>query len=148
MLTWDRIYALALVRVRTRRGAFSPALDPAALEREALRLGVADFARFRINFHSNGPFHDPGPAVLELQGRLLAIENTRRNVWFHESLHKLVSERSRGNASGLNRLDVDTAEAAMLRVSTDLADDIRQFRDGLDELEVPARALATGAGRS
>ena len=95
---------------------------------------MADFARFRINFHSNGPFHDPGPTVLELQGRLLAIENTRRNLWFHESLHKLVSEQSRGNESGLNRLDVETAEAAMSRVSSNLADDIRQFRDGLDEL--------------
>jgi hypothetical protein len=133
-LTWDRIYALALVRVRTRRGAFSPALDTATLEQEALRLGVTDFARFRLNFHSNGPFHDPGPTVLELYGRLLAIENTRRNVWFHESLHKLVSEQSRGNTSGLDRLDAETAEAALLRVSMKLADDIRQFRDALDEL--------------
>ena len=123
------------MRVRTRRGAFSPALDPAALAQEALRQGVTDFARFRTNFHGNGPFHDPGPSVLELQGRLLAIDNARRNVAFHESLHKLVVERSQGNSSGLSRIDVDTVFAGLLQARQKLADEIRQFRDGLDELK-------------
>ena len=135
VLTWDRIYALALVRVRTRRGAFSPTLDPAALADEAARLGVADFARFRTDFHGNGPFRDPGAAVLELQARLLAIENARQDVFFHESLHKLLIARSEGSSSGLNRLDVDTALAAMSRATKKFRDDLRQFRDGLDELK-------------
>ncbi len=76
ILTWDRAYSLALIRARTRRGAFSPTLDPAALAEEAARHGVNDFARFRANFDGNGPFHDPRRAVLELQGQLLAGSTT------------------------------------------------------------------------
>jgi hypothetical protein len=135
LLTWDRIYALAVVRARTRRGAFAPTLDPAALAAEAARQGVGDFARFRTNFHSNGPFHDPGPAVLELQSRLLAVDGARRTVVFYESVHKLVAERSQGVTSGMNQLDVQTVFAALLQARQKLADDIRQFRDGLDELK-------------
>ena len=135
VLTWDRIYALALVRARTRRGAFSPTLDPAALAEEAARQGIADFARFRTNFHSDGPFHDPGLAVLELQGRLLAIDNERRNIAVHEALNKLIVERSQGNTSGVTRIDVDTVFASLLRARQKLADETRQFRDGLDQLK-------------
>ena len=63
-LSWDRIYALAIVRARSRRGAFAPTLDPAALADEARAQGrMPTSRRFRTNFHSNGPFHDPGPAV-------------------------------------------------------------------------------------
>jgi hypothetical protein len=135
LLTWDRIYALAVVRARTRRGAFLPSLDPEALAAEAARQGVGDFARFRSNFHSNGPFHDPGPAVLELQSRLLAVDGARRTVVFYESVHKLIAERSQGVTSGVNGLDVQTVFAALLQARQKLADDIRQFRDGLDELK-------------
>jgi hypothetical protein len=135
LLTWDRIYALAVVRARTRRGAFAPTLDRAALAAEAARQGVGDFARFRTNFHSNGPFHDPGPAVLELQSRLLAVDGARRTVVFYESVHKLIAERSMGVTSGVNRLDVETIFAAILQARQKLANEIRQFRDGLDDLK-------------
>jgi hypothetical protein len=135
ILTWDRIYALALVRARTHRGAFVPLLDPAALAEEAARLGVADFARFRTNFHSNGPFRDPGPSVLELYSRLLAIDNALQNVAFHENLHKLIADRSKGATAGTSQLDVDTIFAALLKARQKLADEIRQFRDGLDEVK-------------
>ena len=135
ILTWDRIYALALVRARTRRGAFAPALDPAALAEEAARHGVADFARFRTNFHSNGPFRDPGPSVLQLYSRLLAIDNALQNVAFQENLHKLIADRSKGATAGTTQLDVDTIFASLLGARQKLADEIRQFRDGLDELK-------------
>jgi hypothetical protein len=135
VLTWDRIYALALIRARTRRGAFSTTLDPAAVAAEALRQGIADFARFRGNFHGNGPFHDPGPSVLELQGRLLAIDNARRNARFHESVHLLLIDRVQGITSGVNRIDLDTVFAGVIRTRQTLADEIRRFRDGLDQLK-------------
>jgi hypothetical protein len=135
VLTWDRIYALALIRARTRRGAFSATLDPAALAGEAARQGVADFARFRANFHGNGPFHDPGPSVLELQGRLLTIDNARRNVTFHDALNTMMVERSRGNSTGVTRLDVDMVFAALIRARQKLAEEIGLYRDGLDQLK-------------
>ena len=37
VLTWERIYALALVRARSSRDAFAETLDPTALEQEAAR---------------------------------------------------------------------------------------------------------------
>jgi hypothetical protein len=135
ILTWDRIYSLALIRARTRRGAFSPALDPEALAEEAARQGVADFSRFRTNFHSDGPFRDPGPTVLELEGRLLAIDNARRNIAVHEGLNTLIVERSRGSTSGVSRIDVDTVFASLVRARQKLVDETRQFRDGLDQLK-------------
>ena len=135
ILSWDRIYALALIRARTRRGAFSPALDPEALAEEAARQGVADFARFRTNFHSDGPFRDPGPTVLELEGRLLAIDNARRNIAVHEGLNTLIVERSKGNTSGVTRIDVDTVFASLVRARQKLVEATRQFRDGLDQLK-------------
>jgi hypothetical protein len=133
VLTWDKIYAL--VRVRARRGAFLPTLDPAAVTADSVRHGVADFARFRTNFHGNGPFHDPGPSVLELERQLLAIDTARQNLRDHESLNKLLVERSQGTTSGANRLDVDIALASSLRARQRLADEISQYRDGLDQLK-------------
>ncbi len=135
ILTWDRIYALAVIRVRSRRGAFAPALDPAALAQEAAHHGVTDFPRFRTQFHCNGPFRDPGPNVFELERRLVAIHNARRNVAFYESLHKLVIDRSVGNSSGVDSVDVATVITASLRAREKLAVEIAQFRDGLDELK-------------
>ncbi|MFI5460250.1 MAG: hypothetical protein ACHRXM_32940 [Isosphaerales bacterium] len=142
VLTWDRVYALALVRARSRRGAFSESLDPAALAGEAARQGVANFERFRSDFLAGGlgaggrPFRDPSAAVLELLGRLQAIDNARRNVPVHEGLDKLLHERAQGESSGLNRLDVDMVGASLARARQRQADEIRQFRDGLDELKV------------
>jgi hypothetical protein len=129
-----------LERARSRRGAFSPSLDPAALAAEAARQGVAEFARFRTDFHAGGPgagyaFRDPSAAVLELLSRLQAIDNARRNVAIHENLGKLLQERVQGESSGLNRIDIDSVFASLVRARQKLADDIRQFRDGLDELK-------------
>ncbi len=135
ILTWDRVYTLALIRARARRGAFLPTLEPAALTEEASRQGITDFARFRTNFQSDGPFHDPGLAVLELQGRLAAIDNERRNIAVHEALNTLIVERSQGNTSGVSRIDVDTVFASLVRARQKLADETRQFRDGLDQLK-------------
>jgi len=142
LLTWERVYALALVHARSRRGALPELLDPAALAAEAARYGVADFAAFRNLFLTDGPaasgplFRDPSAAVLELLGRLQAIDNARRNVAVHESLVKLLQQRVQGESSGLNGLDVDMVVAASVRARQRLAEKIRQYRDEFDKLKV------------
>ncbi len=140
ILTWDRIYALALVRARSIRGAFAPSLDPTALDQEAARQGVADFARFRKEFltgrvAAGGAFRDPSAQVFGLLGRLHTIDNARRVVALHDNLHQLIRERSLAESSGVNRLDVDLVDASRVRAQQNLTDEIRQFRDGLDELK-------------
>jgi hypothetical protein len=140
ILTWDRIYALALVRARSIRGAFAPTLDPIALNQEAARQGVADFARFRKEFltgrvAAGGAFRDPSAHVFGLLGRLHTIDNARRVVALHDNLHRMLQERAQSESSGVNRLDVDLVEASGVRVQQNLTDEIRQFRDGLDELK-------------
>src|ERR1700722_10824992 len=64
LLTWERVYALALVRIRDGRRDLAEALDPKALDEQASRLGVADFDRFRKDFlaarpGAGGTFRDP-----------------------------------------------------------------------------------------
>ena len=64
ILTWGTNLALAIVRARSVRGAFAPMLNPIALNQEAARHGVADFARFREEFltgrvPAGGAFRDP-----------------------------------------------------------------------------------------
>jgi hypothetical protein len=141
-LTWERLYTLALVRARSGRGTLSAALDPGALADAAASQGVADFARFRTDFLAGDPatghmtFHDPSAAVLKLLGRLQTIDNARRAFFVHENLQRLLQERVQGESSGLNRIDLDTLFASLVRGRQKLADEIRQFRDGLDELKI------------
>jgi hypothetical protein len=135
VLTWDRIYALAILRSRARRGAFAPALDLRALADESARHNVADFERFRIDFRVGGLFRDPGPAVLELDRRLMAIENARRGIAVLENLFAAIVARSQGSTSGLTRIDIDTIFVSLVGARDKLAGEIRQFRDGLDELK-------------
>ncbi len=120
---------------RARRGAFAPTLDPAALAEDSARYGVGDFGRFRVDFAASGAFRDPGPAVLDLERRLLAIDSTHRAVAYLENLSKLIVEASQGNNSGLSRIDVDAVLASLLRARQNLAGEIGQFRDGLDDLK-------------
>ncbi len=140
ILTWERIYALALVRARSVRGAFAPTLNPIALNQEAARHGVADFARFREEFltgrvPAGGAFRDPSAQVFGLLGRLHTIDNARRVVALHDNLHRMLQERSQSESSGVNRLDVELVDASKVRAQQDLAVEIRQFRDGLDALK-------------
>ena len=80
-------------------------------------------------------FVDPGPAVLDLERRLLAIDCTHREVAYLDYLSKVIVEHSQGNKSGLSRFDVDAVFASLLRARQNLAEEIGQFRDGLDDLK-------------
>jgi hypothetical protein len=136
LLTWERVYALAMVRARAGPGALLQTLDPAALERQADRLGVVDFARFRKEFFAGGTFRDPAPDLFALLGRLQAIENSRRRLAMLENLTALFKERVQDPSSGLSRLDIDTVLVALVKAGQTLDHQKRQFRDGLDELKV------------
>jgi hypothetical protein len=136
LLTWEKVYALAVIRARVDRGPLLEAVDAAALKGESERLGVADFARFRKDFVTSGGFRDPGPSMFALLGRLQAIKNARAQFTLLESLARLLQERIQGESSGLSRLDIDTVLAAQVKASRRLDHRKRLFRDGLDELKV------------
>jgi hypothetical protein len=141
LLTWDRIYPLTLVRARRASVTFEATLDPKTLAEESNRLGVADFARFRQEFlapHSAAGtgLRDPGAAFLDLLRRVLAIDNARRNVAFHENVEKFVMELIQAESSGLSRVDCDLIRNAALRARQRLANEIAQYRNRLDELKV------------
>ena len=141
LLTWERVYALAVVRVRSRRGAYLESLAPAALEAEAARNGIADFAGFATLFVAVGPlngvmaFPDPSAAVLELLRRLQTIENARVNVALHEMFDKWIQKVANGE-SGLNQLDVDLVRASWDRARRRLAEEIAQYRDELEKFKI------------
>ncbi len=141
LLTWERVYALALVRARTDRAAFAASLDPQALAEAANRQGVADFARFRKDFLAPRTAAaalpiDPSGKFLEVQRRMLAIDHARRAVAFHENLEKLFLELVQGEAGALSRIHLDLVHSASLRSRQKLANEIGHFRDHLDELKV------------
>jgi hypothetical protein len=136
VLTWDRVYLLALLRARGGRIVPSPTLDMEALAREGARLGVADFAKFRNDFVASKQFHDPSALVLDLLRRVVTIDNVRRTVVAHETLNAMLIERIQGESSGLTRLDLDGVFAALIRSRQRLSERTREFRDRLDELKV------------
>ena len=141
LLTWERIYALALVRARSGRGSFVETLDLSALTQESARHGIADFARFRADFLTGrtadgAAFHDPARKCFGLSAQLQAIDNARRNVVVHENLRRMLVDRVQSESSGVNRLDLDLVFASLVRTRQELEGMIRQYRDGLDELKV------------
>ncbi len=141
LLTWERVYTLALVRARTDHAAAASSLDPQALAAAANRLGVADFAHFRKEFLSpraeNAAFTiDPAAKFLSVLARLLAIDNARRSVAFYENVKKLFQELVQGESQGLSRIDLDLVHSVYVRARQRLNHEIGQFRDELDELKV------------
>jgi hypothetical protein len=141
LLTWERIYALALVRARSGRGAFAETLDLHALAQESQRQGVTDFPRFRRDFLTGRTagglaYHDPGADFLGLLARLPTIDSARRNVVVHENFHRFLSERIQGESGGVSRRDLDLLSASLDRTRRRLEGEIRQYRDGLDEFKL------------
>ena len=140
-LNWERVYSLALIRDRDGKGRVAKTLDPKVLADQAARNGVPDFARFIKEFLSARPdggwaFRDPSEAYLRLLCRIQTIENARRNVAVHENLMKLVAELIHGSSAGLSQMDVDLVFASLLRARQELANEIGQFRDGLDDMRI------------
>jgi len=136
ILTWDRVYALVLVRARSTNRVLAPSLDLETLTRDSARFGVADFARFQTQFLTTDVVRDPGPNVLSLLGKLQAVACARRHLAFLEALRNLVQEQVQASSSGLNRVDLDAVLAASVKARERLDRRTAEFRDGLDELKV------------
>ena len=141
ILTWERVYALALVHARDGRPKAAEELSPAVLADQATRQGVADYGRFRKDFLASrvgagGAFRDPSGDYLELLRRLQTIDNARRNVAIHENLFKLVAELIQGASANLTQLDVDLVHAALVRARRGLSDETAHFREALEDLKV------------
>jgi hypothetical protein len=151
LLTWERVYALALLRARAGTTPSTAALDPKGFPEIVARHGLADFSRFRRDFlavrpGADGEFRDPSGDYVDLLRRIQVIDNARRDVARHENFLTLYRELIRGEASGLSALQVDLAEAVVVGARQRLADETARFRDALDELKaslgLSPRALA------
>jgi len=136
LVGWQEAYKLAVIRARAGRGPLLQSLDPAALSRQAERLGAADFARFRDDFFARGAFRDPAKEMFALLYRLQQIDNARHRLAVLEGLKARFPERSQDQSSGLSRLDVDTLFAAAVKAGEALNHQKRQFRDALDAFKV------------
>jgi hypothetical protein len=140
LLTWDRVYVLAVVRARSG-GAVAESLDPQALVEQSRRYGAADFARFRKDFlagrtETGGAFQDPSAGYFGILRRLRAIDDVRQHVAALENLLKLVQELVQGGGSGLSQLDVDLLTDALVQGRRREAREVAGYRDALDELKV------------
>jgi hypothetical protein len=145
VLTWERAYALALVRARSARpgraDGLAETLDPKVLADQAARLGMADFARFRREFlagqgAAGGTFRDPSGSVLDLLRRLQTVESARRDVAAHDALLAALVGLVAGESSNLSQLDVDRTAAVLQQARRRLGDALLHYRDRLDEVKV------------
>jgi hypothetical protein len=150
LLTWERIYTLALVRARAGGTRRAEVLDPKALAETAARLGVDDYSRFRHDFLASRPgaggaFRDPSGDYLELLRQRQVIDNARIDLGLREKLLRLYRELVQGESSGLSSLEIDLVEDSLVGARQRLANTTTHFRDGLDELKaalgLPALAL-------
>jgi hypothetical protein len=141
LLTWERVYALTLVRTRGGTGPRADRLDPKALDERATRYGVADFERFSTDFlaakpGASGSFRDPSGDYLALLRRLQMIDHARRNVAFHENILSLMRELVQGQAGGLSQLDLDLVAASLAEAQQSQTDQIASYRDRIEALKV------------
>lgn len=141
LLTWQRVYALALVRARA--GGSPPlagSLDPAALAEQARRLGVDDFARFRGEFLA-GPtdrgdrFHDPADTYLAILRRVQKVAHARQQIARLENLISLIQELVKGRSSGLSQLDLDIVTRELTEARSRSSRRVAEYRNALDELK-------------
>jgi hypothetical protein len=141
LLTWDRVYMLALVRSRAGGTTAAESLDPQALAEQARRHGATDFARFRKEFlagraEAGGAFRDPSGAYLAILRRLQVIDDARRYIAALENLSRLVQELLQGESAGLTRLDADLLAEALVQGRRRMSREVAGFRDALDEGKV------------
>ena len=141
LLTWERVYALALVRARSGGKSAAETLDPRALDEQARRYEVADFARFRTAFLTGrdgdgGAFHDPSQAYFRVLRRRESIDIKNRYIAKVENLHRLVRELIQGENAGLSQLDIDVLAEALVQGRQRASRELAGYRNDLDELKV------------
>jgi hypothetical protein len=141
ILTWERVYELAMARARASRTGLGEPPGPADPSEKGARQGATDFARFRKEFLSgnagaDGTFLDPSADVFELLRRQSAIESAQRKAAVLNALVAVFQERIQSESAGLTRVDIDLVAASSVRASLEISAGIRQFRDRLDRLKV------------
>jgi hypothetical protein len=139
VLTLEQAYSLTLIRARipAARPPIGPVdtFDPKALDEQARRSGAGDYVRFRREFLTSG-FRDPAPGFLTALRHLQAVDSTRQQVAFAESMARLYQELIQGEAAGLSRLQVDQCVDYVQRSRQELADALTGYRSAVDELKV------------
>jgi hypothetical protein len=141
VLTWERVYTLALIRARSGGKSTAETLDPKDLDEQARRCEVADFARFRTAFLTGRDgdgraFHDPSPAYFRVLRRRESIDVDIRYVARLENLNRLVRELIQGENAGLSQLDIDSLAEALVQGRQRASREIAGYRDDLDELKL------------
>jgi hypothetical protein len=141
VLTWERVYTMALARTRGGPGPRGAAVDPKAVAEQAPQDGVADFGKFRNEFLAarrpgGGGFHDPSGDFLTLLDQLVRIDHARRNAAFLENVFKLCTELNKGESPPLSQLNLDQVEASSVLARQHLAEEIADYRDRLEAFKV------------
>jgi len=136
VLNWQRTYTLALIRARDAKPSRFDSLDAERLIEKARGLGIDDFARFQTDFVSAKAFSDPSADLLNLQARLMAIENAHWNVDYFERWAELIKILVQGESSGLRQMDIDQFTDSLSEARRGFAWKITNYRDGLDALKV------------
>ena len=148
-LTWDRVYALALVHARSIGRKAAEALDPRILAEQAQWYGVADFARFRSMFltgraAAGSVYRDPGAAYLALLGRIQAVERCATECLAVRKPGEARAGDRPGAWCGFEPVRRQPVRRCAARARRRLAQEVAGFRDALDELK-PALGLSPHA---
>jgi len=154
VLTWERIYKLALIKARSGPKPLAPAFDPKAIDAEAGRLGFGDFARFGRDFlagAADGGFRDPSGDFYDVLRRQEQSVSARRKLASLERLREVLKELINGESSGLTQLELDEVGDAVHQARSDFLDRSTRFRDRLDAFKVglglsPAAPIALDGG--
>jgi hypothetical protein len=146
VLTWERVYHLALLRSRYHVGSAAALREKRfnlnGLLEEAGRQNVSDFARFREIFFAGSKaadvsrFRDPSADFLELLTLLDSVDNAMRNIAIHENYTKVLMELVKGEASGIEQMDTDRSEETLQMARVELLGNNQKFRNKLDEFKV------------
>jgi hypothetical protein len=141
LLTWERVFGLAILRARIGTGRGAPLLDARVFADLAAGRGIGDFGRFRDDFTVARPgaramLRDPSADYLKLLLSLQIIDDAQCNVARQENCLKLFRELIRGESSGLTQFDLDLVDASLVSARQVLAEETARFRDALEELKV------------
>ncbi|WP_422931129.1 hypothetical protein [Singulisphaera sp. PoT] len=136
VLNWQAAYRLALIRSREAKPLRVERLDDERVA-EAARNHEADvFAKFENDFLTNASFRDPSADLLDLQARLLSIENAHWNQAYLDRWETLLKELILGESSGLGKAELDHFDELNHEARRRQAHLIADYRDRLDAFKV------------
>ncbi len=136
VLTWERIYDLAIIRARSGdKYKLATRLDPNAIAARAKADNVADFDRFRREFSDpKNAFPDPTAHAFRLLQKINAVVQTHREIMALENMGSIFRQLA-GGELGTTKAQSDRVEGALLNARGSLSDQIVALRETLDELK-------------